>query len=745
MGTDKESIAFSHLNERIQRWIWERNWTEFRDIQEAAVSPILEQKKDVIISAATASGKTEAAFLPICSRLLEKENVGSSVVYISPLKALINDQFGRMEELCEHLDISVHPWHGDIAASKKTDFLKECKGILLITPESLEAIFVNHGSQVHSIFSNVLYVVVDELHSFIGSERGRQLQSLLHRIEFTVKKRIPRIALSATLGDMALAAEFLRVGFGKDVHLITSSAFKQEIKLLLRGFVDSAPVLNSVNETITEQVYSNIKNDPKCVVSEISESLFHTLRGSSNLIFANARTDVEIYADSLRRMSENKLLPNEFWPHHGSLSKDLREEAEAAIKDKSRPVNIICTSTLEMGVDIGSVNSIAQIKVPPSVSSMRQRLGRSGRRGTPAILRIYIAERELGKDISLRGELRANLVQAIAMVRLLVNKWYEPPYAKGLHLSTLIQQTLSLIAQYGGLTASQLWKILCASGPFRSVTEKMFIDLLKVMGSQKLLMQANDGLLLHGELGEKIVNHYSFYAAFKTSEEYKLVTESRTLGTLPIDRPVAIDSFLIFSGRRWQVVNVDSRKKLIELKQAQAGKAPQFEGGDFGWVHDRIRQEMYDVYIGDDMPSFLDAKAKQLLVEARENFRRYCLDKNRVVSRGNYTDLFCWAGDGKTETIAALLRLRGVEAFREGFFLEVKLSADALRDHLQALVTQESIDPLVLAKSIPNKASEKYDLFLSDDFMCADYATSKLDVAGAIGIIKNFLEEKLFN
>jgi ATP-dependent helicase Lhr and Lhr-like helicase len=726
MGTDKESIAFSRLNERIQRWIWERNWTEFRDIQESAVSPILEQKKDVIIAAATASGKTEAAFLPICSRLLEKENVGSSVVYISPLKALINDQFGRMEELCEHLNISVHPWHGDIATSKKADFLKECKGILLITPESLEAIFVNHGSQVHSIFSNVLYVVVDELHSFIGSERGQQLQSLLHRIEFSVRKRIPRIALSATLGDMALAAEFLRVGFGKDVHVISSTAFKQEIKLLLRGFVDSAPEL-----ILSDDEKVKAAEDSESVLSEIGKSLFNTLRGTSNLIFANSRKDVETYADFLRRLSENNLLPNEFWPHHGSLSKELREEAEAAIKDKSRPVNIICTSTLEMGVDIGTVNSIAQINVPYSVSSMRQRLGRSGRRGDPAILRIYITERELGKDLSLNDELRIDLVQAIAMVYLLVNKWYEPPSIQGLHLSTMIQQILSIIAQYGGLTATQLWKILCASGPFNAVTEKMFIDLLRVMGSQKLLMQANDGLLLHDELGEKIVNHYSFYAAFKTSEEYKLVTESRTLGTLPIDRPVAIDSFLIFGGRRWQVTDVDARKKIIELKPAKAGLAPKFASKG-GWLHECIRQEMYKIYMGTETPPFLDAKAKELLNEARENFSRYHLDKNQVISSGKHLYLFCWTGDEKMETVAALLRHKGLKANTIGITVVIEANKEELKEQLNSLVNQAPIDPCELAKFIPNRASEKYDLFLSNDLMCADYAASKLDVVGAL-------------
>lgn len=740
MNSENQSTTFSYLNEKIQRWIWERNWTELKDIQEAAVLPVLEGKIDIIIAAATASGKTEAAFLPICSKLLEKEYSEAAVIYISPLKALINDQFSRMQELCDHLNILVHPWHGDIATSKKKDFLESSKGILLITPESLEAIFVNHGHQASAIFNNAIYIVVDELHSFIGTERGSQLQSLLHRIEFAVRKRIPRIALSATLGDMQLAAEFLRNGFGKEVKLIVSTSAGQEVKLLVRGFVESAPDLVLEAEAASEDEKNENPNSLTNANMEISKSLFKTLRGTSNLIFANTRHNVETYADLLRRLSEKNLLPNEFWPHHGSLSKELREEAEEAIKDKSRPINIICTSTLEMGIDIGAVNSIAQIGVPPSVASMRQRLGRSGRRGNPAILRVYLVEREIGKDIDISDELREGLVQTIAMVRLLAAKWYEPPPAKGLHLSTLIQQILSIIAQYGGVTVSQAWKILCCDGPFNFVDEKMFVDLLRNIGAKKLLMQTNDGLLLHGEVGERIVNHYSFYAAFMTNEEYRLIAGDKTLGTLPIDRPVPIDSYLIFGGRRWQVINVDATKKIIELKPAKAGKAPLF-GGKGGWVHDKIRQEMFSVYTETDIPVFLDAKAKQLLFEARDNFLKYKLMKQRIISKGNNCYLFCWVGDEKMETIAALLRHKGIKTWNDRILLTVEASESELKDNLESLVNQEPIDPSELAKTIPNKASEKYDLFLSEELMSVDYAAAKLNIPGALATLKKLLLE----
>ena len=729
-SNSEESQAFFLLDEKVRRWVWEQGWTALRDAQEQAVAPILAGDTDVIIAAATATGKTEAAFLPICSRLLADESRNACVVYLSPLKALINDQFSRMEQLCERLDIPVHPWHGDISGSKKGKFLKKPTGILLITPESVESLFVNHGTTIPQLFGNLLYIVVDELHSFIGSERGQQLQSLLHRIEFAIKRKIPRIGLSATIGDMQLAARFLRPDGAAETEMIVSTATGQELQLLLRGFIQIPPLLVPAGEREDEI-------QPDGSLFEIGKNLFKTLRGSSNLVFANSRNRVEYFADLLRKMCEEQHFPNEFWPHHGSLSKDLREDAEAAIKDKSRPVSIVCTSTLEMGIDIGSVVSIAQVGVPPSIASMRQRLGRSGRRdGDPAILRIYIQEDELTENSGPSDCLRTGLVQTIAMVRLLLAKWYEPPPSGGLHLSTLVQQMLSLIAQYGGITAVQAYNILCKNGPFPLIGQQMFGEFLRSLGDQRLLMQASDGLLLHGKLGERLVNHYSFYTAFSSPEEYRLVSGDRTLGTLPIDRPVAVDSLLIFGGRRWLVVEVDSAKKVIVLKPSKGGVPPIF-GGQAGWTHDRIRQEMFTVYTERNVPVFLDAQAKKLLAEARENFIRFDLAKTRILPQGRTTYLFCWMGDRVMDTLAAMLRSKGMKAANEGIAIVVSSSLpDEVQNCLRTLLKDGLPDAYELARSVDNKATEKYDLFLSDKLLSADYAASKLDAEGAFNVVK---------
>jgi ATP-dependent Lhr-like helicase len=736
------SVAFGRLHPSVQRWIWQQGWTELRDAQEAAIEPILAAEADVIIAAATASGKTEAAFLPICSTLLNEDVVsgGMRVLYVSPLKALINDQFDRLDELCEHLGVAVHRWHGDVPGSKKAKLLKNPDGVLLITPESLEAIFVIHGPKVATLLGQLRYVVVDELHAFIGAERGAQLQSLLHRVELALRRRIPRIALSATLGDMTVAAEFLRPRRSRETRLIASRDDGQELRLQLRGYLATEPRLDA--KALAAMEASGAEVHVEDVTSgdklAISEHLFGALRGSDNLVFANARREVEIFADLLARLSQRRRVPNEFWPHHGNLSKELREDVEARLKDRSQPMNVVCTSTLEMGIDIGTMTSIAQLGPPPSVSSLRQRLGRSGRTGGPAILRIYVAEAEVTAHTPPPDALRAQLVQSIAMVRLLLERWYEPPELDDLHLSTLTQQVLSVIAQHGGVRPAEAYSALCATGPFAKVDQQTFTDLLRSLGTADLIVQSSDGTLLLGLTGERIVNHYSFYAAFTTPEEYRLVSGGRTLGTLPIDYPLSEGVLLIFAGRRWRVLNVDNDQRVVELTRAAAGRPPVFSGAG-ALVHDRIRQEMLAIYQERTVPAFLDAIGRGLLVEARESFTRYELDHRMLLRWGEDTLLFPWAGDRVLGTIAIALTTRGLEVSQDGVALTVtKSTPEEVRVQLEALLTRPPA-PEVLATAVQNKRVEKYDWALSDQLLNTTYAARSLDPAGAWHAVERIL------
>jgi len=726
------STSFYLLDERIQRFIWADGWEELRDAQEAAIPLILNADKDVIIAAATAAGKTEAAFFPALTHLLQDSPDEGLIVYISPLKALINDQFGRLDRLCENLEIPVWPWHGDISSTSKTKFVAKRHGVLLITPESLEALLCNRGSSIASIFKNIQYFIVDELHAFIGSERGKQLQSLMHRIEHTLGRTVSRVGLSATLGDMRLAADFLRPGNGPGVAMVESKSSGNELKLLIKGY----------EEPLVIRVPGQEDEEPEPITPvQIGNHLFKVLRGSNNLVFPNSRREVERYTHLLNKLCEHNQVPNEFWPHHGSLSKEIRAETEAALKQKEMPASAICTNTLELGIDIGSVKSVVQIGPPPAVASLRQRLGRSGRRkGEPAILRGYCVEEEIGQNSSLGDLLRLGTVQTTAMVQLLLENWFEPPRTGGLNLSTLVQQILSSIAQTGGATAGELYGLLCSSNtPFSGLTKAEFVDLLRCLGTKDLVVQDSSGALLHGQLGEKFVNHYSFYAAFAADEEFRIVAGGRTLGTIPIAVMLTTGQRILFAGKTWRVDQVDEEQKAIYVTRTSGGAPPLFSGGA-GRVHTKVRQKMRALLGSNEVPVFLDETAKRFLAQARESYARMGLDKKFLIDQGREVQLMTWLGDSANEAIACLLIRRGYTATTSGPGVEVLKSDHPIEDIVDALIDAGIDEPpslgLLLADA-QNLQREKWDWALPDNLMRKAYASLYLDLGEALGWCKS--------
>ncbi|BBF84821.1 helicase domain protein [Aquitalea magnusonii] len=731
--TSHSSNSFFLLDERIQRFLWQEQWEALREAQEAAIPLIVGADQDVIVAAATAAGKTEAAFLPALTHLLQQETP-SLIVYISPLKALINDQFGRLERLCEQLGIPVWPWHGDIATSIKAKFTSQRQGVLLITPESLEAQLCNRGSAVPALFARTTYFVIDELHAFIGSERGKQLQSLLHRIEIAIKRTVPRVGLSATLGDMSLAAEFLRPGRGNSVAMVVSKSEGGELRILLKGYeeplvIPARPAL--VDDTEVKEAADEYEGPPEPQMpATIAAHLFQHLRGSNNLIFPNSRREVERYTYLLNQLCDAQRVPNEFWPHHGSLSKELRLETEAALKQKEMPASAICTNTLELGIDIGAVKSVAQIGPPPSVASLRQRLGRSGRRkGEPAILRGYSIENELGGKSSLATDLRLNTVQAIAMISLLIEGWFEPPAVHGMHLSTLIQQVLSVVAQYGGATIGQLYGCLCALGcPFNGISKDEFVTLIRHLGQEDLLVQDSSGLLLHGQLGEKFVNHYSFFAAFSTEEEFRIVCGNRTLGTLPISQMLTENQRILFGGRTWLVKEVHEEEKVVVVEKTRRGVAPAFAGGA-GRTHSKVRQRMRELLEGGDTPAYLDSTAARFLSEARHSYERLGLHGTSFLDLGSSVVILPWLGDDANEFIACLLRYHGFEAMLADPFVEVQKGRRGIVEMIQALkqgISPERLTDLFSEKD--NLQREKWDWALPDTLLRKGYASQYLDI-----------------
>ena len=731
-ASDRQSKAFDLLAEPIRRWIWLKGWTALRDIQERAIPHLINGDDDLIIAAATAGGKTEAAFLPLISRAhTAAEGEGFDLVYVGPLRALINDQFRRLEDLCETLEMPVHPWHGDIAQGVKARARKNPRGILLITPESLEAMFVLRGAEIPRLFAGTQAIVIDELHALLDSERGVHLRSLLTRLELAVGRRVRRVGLSATLGDMALANAYLRPESPDKVVQLVSRSDGQELRVQLRAYVARRSDEQPASENVQED-----RSDVSDVAATraVGEHLFDKLRGTNNLVFAGSRQSVEVFSDLLRRMCEERKLPNEFFPHHASLSREHRDFVEKRLKGGNLPVTAICTSTLELGIDIGDVACVGQIGAPWSVAALRQRLGRSGRRdGQPAVLRMYAIEPETDGDSHLVDRLHLRLIRSVAMIELLVEGWCEPPRTEALHLSTLTHQILSIIAERGGASARRLYATLCDRGPFRSVDPSLFARLLRQLGDPEtaLIEQTADGTLLPGREGERLVEHYSFFAVFHTPQEFRVVHDVKTLGTIPVSVPLVPDLTIIFVGRRWRVVEVHDRERVIVVVPDRTGKPPVF-GGDAGDIHQTVIERMRNVLHADILPSYLDKTAVEALSSARAAYRRSGLDEKPIQSLGEGRYLLApWTGTVGTASLAVVLASLD---YRVGTFdgiLEV-FSTGSNSKSLIPELENIAAGKLNLPDLVRNRASalvhEKFHHYLGDDLLVSDALSSRLDL-----------------
>lgn len=708
-------LAFDKLARPIQKWIRAQGWQELRHIQSQAIHSIAEGTADLIIAASTAGGKTEAAFLPLISQVLDDpaQAAGFDLLYIAPLKALITDQAGRLENICREIELPVTPWHGDVSASLKSRAVKAPKGILLITPESLEALFIRRGLEIPRLFCATRAIIIDELHTFLDTERGVQLRSLLTRMELAVGRPIRRVGLSATLGDMQMASVYLRPEAPATVDLLETKGGDAELMLQLRGYVSGEEDENTPSTT-----------------QRIAEHLFKHLRGSDNLVFAGARQSVEIYADRLRTLCEDELLPQEFYPHHASLSRDHRDFVEQRLKEGSKPTTAICTSTLELGIDIGDVTCVAQIGAPFSVAALRQRLGRSGRRaGQPAMLRQYAVEAKLTPESSYVDRLRLGLIRSIAMIDLLIEGWCEPARPQALHLSTLVHQILSVVAERGGVSAARLYRTLVHEGPFKKVDAPVFMHVLKALGRPDvgLIEQSDDDLLLLGRIGEKLVEHYSFYAVFQTPEEYRLISGGKELGTLPVINVMAPGMMLIFSGRRWVIQEIDDRDKVIMVAASKAGTPPIF-GGDPGEIHDEVIKRMFDVLESDIARVYLDKTARDLLDEARRQYDKLGVAKTSVIRIGeNSAAVTTRVGTVKTNTLALACRARGLEVEPHDGFLTVR-AKDGIEVLWEVLSRLAKGEDCKVFTSQTNLIFEKFHPYLTRDLLELDALSSRIDI-----------------
>ena len=715
-GSD-EVHPFDRLDPEIQRWIREEGWSELRPVQDRAIRCILDGSRDLVIAAATAAGKTEAAFLPLLTQAAERQRKGVALLYVSPLKALINDQHRRLEPLCERLDLPMVRWHGDAPASAKRNLLKNPRGLILITPESIEALFLRRTSEISSLLGSLNAVIVDELHAFLQGPRGLHLASLLRRIDRLGDSRPRRVGLSATLGDFSAAKAWVSAGREQaGADLIIADNDQPELKLLVKGYVEPPD-----DEGIDE-----IEADGRpSALSAISDHLFACLRGSNNLVFAGSRRTVEALADRLRRRCETAGVPEEFFPHHGSLSKDLRETLEHRLKAASLPTTAVATTTLELGIDLGSVKSVAQVGAPRSLASLRQRLGRSGRRaGSPAILRIYVREKYLAADCDPLDRLRLDTIRAVAAVRLLVDKFIEPPTPDPSLLTVALHQLLSVITQEGGARADRLFRELCTEGPFGLLSKADFATMLRAAAAPEvaLVEQAPDGLIMLGARGERLVAGRDFYAVFESDEEWRLVAGGRTLGTIPIVNALGVGSLIGFAGRRWRVTAVDDRARVLEIAPHPSGRLPKFDRLSLEPIHDRLALEMRRVFTSADLPPYLDRQATELLIEGRAAFDALGLAANHFVCSGNDTHVLTWRGTAVNSILAVLLTSAGLECEAHDVGVTVvDSSPEDVRGMLQRVAQCPPLEHL--APFVKTLRSGKFDDFVPEALLRHYWAT----------------------
>ena len=706
----QKKSAFEMLASSIQRWIWKQGWTSLNEIQERSIPIILKADSDGIISAATAGGKTEAALFPILTSIDDDNSFGCKVLYVSPLKALINDQYRRLLDITEGTHIKVTPWHQDVSVSLKNRFLKTPSGILIITPESLESFLMNRREIAEYIFESLQYIVIDELHAFIGTERGIQLQSLLSRVETMVNRRIPRIAMSATFSDFDSVKVFLRNKGDFPCSIITKERSSHEVKILIKEYIAS---------------------DSENVEDEICNEILNKLRGTNNLVFVNSKYEAEEYTTKLGDLCSENNIPNEFRIHHGNLSREIRGNVERELQEGRYPVTAICTSTLELGIDIGKVKSIAQIGVANSVSGLRQRLGRSGRRNEPSILRILSIDGERG----LLDELRTNLFQNIAVVELLKEHQFETSSINNYHFSTLIQQLLSLIVSYESILAKEAWQYLCMNGIFNNVTSSVFLKLLHCLGEKKVISQLHTGEIIIGWVGEKIIRDIDFYATFMRTDDYTILDINGGRIGIIQGEPRKGD-IIKLAAKHWKVEEVSNRNMTAYVHQTDKIGNLFFDG--FGMeASPFIVEKMKEVYCSLDEYPYLDMNAKTQLKVGRNYFSQYALDSTSFIEYNERNTLFTWAGYRINHTIELILKqyLEDIEIEECNAIYIVGVTPS----DISFVLKQEKPKAVDLASLLvfELKLQYKYDYLLTDELLNMEYAKSCLDIDGAWNILGN--------
>lgn len=764
--------AFDRLAPFIREYIWQSGWKELRDVQERAIGELLDGRGHVLIAAGTASGKTEAAFFPILTQLAQDPQPGFGAVYVGPLKALINDQFERLYDLLDEADIPVYAWHGDRPQSEKARAKREPGGVLQITPEALEGLLMRHRGQAARMFAGLRFVVIDELHAFMGTDRGLQLQCQLCRIDRLVGRAVRRVGLSATVADYGAARAWLSAGTELETAVVESGAGGKKLDIALQNYVGTgrkagparaeapadapapvepvdapadegapapaepvdapagegapadAPLEEPAEATEPEEVYLPDEAD-------LNADLYGLVRGRRCLVFTNSRAETEAVVAALRAEAERRGEPDVFHAHHGSLSAAIRADAEEAMKAAEGAAVAVATRTLELGIDLGKLDRVVQLGAADTCAGFVQRLGRSGRRGQPAVMRFLTRER--GGGDSPFEDLPWELLKSVAVVQLyLEERWVEPFEDKPLPYSLLFQQIISALVP-GELNPRALAKAVHALPAFRSIPVEDYMTLVRHMLDADMLARMETGTLLPGLEGERLAADYRFLSVFADGGGCRVICDGQEIGS--IDSAPEVGAMFAMAGRVWRVTGCEGRGAVYVVPASGSAGAGWQSGG--GSVHDRIVQKQRDILLSDGDYPYLRPAARRALEEARRTAARYELDRLFTPVGGRLL-VHPWLGTRKLDTLTWLLRGRWSNALMIQTVKPVARRCALLVDTLlprkrflkQLGKCLRALEAEALVASAPAEVRDRNDSFLPDELLKRAYVYNALDVEG---------------
>ncbi|MCM3129153.1 DEAD/DEAH box helicase [Paenibacillus provencensis] len=724
MSLNRSPNPFTRLAPFIQEFIYKKRWDTLREAQVEACRVIFDTPNHLLIASGTASGKTEAAFFPALTELHNRPPESVGILYIGPLKALINDQFERISDLLKEGNVPVWHWHGDVSQAEKTKLMQKPSGVLQITPESLEGLLMNRPNAIPALFHDLRYIIIDEVHAFMGADRGIQVLSQMTRIERMASCSPRRIGLSATLSDYESAAGWLGAGTTNSTEVISPQGGRK-----LRLSVEHFSLPDARDEKQAEQL--------ELAKQAYHQYIYDVTHLKKALVFTNSRSDAELTTLELRRIAAKREQRDVFHVHHGSISAMLREEAEAALKTGQEPAVAAATVTLELGIDLGELERVIQLGAPYSSSSFVQRLGRSGRREDQASEMMFLIPEEEDEEAQLPARMPWTLLRAIAVIELyLRDKWVEPVAVRKKPVGVLYHQTMSTLKSMGEATPAELARHVLSLPSFREISTNEYKQFLTYLLETDHIQRTEEGSLIIGLGGEKIVNNYRFYAVFKDDEEHVVYNGSEEIGSITTVPPPGYCFSL--AGKLWKVEEVDAKHKALYVKSAK-GKVDTLWLGAGGDIHTKVMQKMREVLAGSTIYPYLAAGAVNRLERARRLARESGLLSSIIIPAGG-DSLFIlpWAGSKQFRTLERLLKhnlshrlnLRSIVPM-EPYYMVVSGKTDPITTH-QAIIDELSNleDPSLLLEPDEAPYLGKYDEFILPQLVRSAFSVDGLDVAG---------------